>query len=254
MENGRPISKKRCMARIWDEFLTPQDKLASTTRGDRRFGFGERPALLMIDLYRWVFGDRPQPILEAIRDWPSTCGLAGWEAVPHIQRLLGAARAAGIPVIYSKDTDLDGSAVIGWAKSARGEAPSAPSPLSPAMADRRRRMNDIIDEVAPLPGELVITKAAPSVFWGTPLLGQLTARRIDTIIVTGESTSGCVRSAVVDGCTNRFNMIVAEECVFDRTQASHAINLFDMNQKYADVLPVDEIIEYLARRTARVPA
>jgi maleamate amidohydrolase len=107
------------------------------------------------------------------------------------------------------------------------------------------RMSDIIDEVAPLPGELVIAKAGPSVFSGTPLLGQLTARRIDTIIVCGESTSGCVRAAVVDGCTQRFNMIVAEECVFDRTQASHAINLFDMNQKYADVLPLEEIIAHL---------
>src|SRR5580692_10120405 len=66
------------MARLWDAFLTPQDKAASATRGDRRFGFGERPALLMIDLYRWVFGDRPQPLLEAMQDWPGTCGLAGW--------------------------------------------------------------------------------------------------------------------------------------------------------------------------------
>ena len=121
------------------------------------------------------------------------------------------------------------------------------------MAHRKRRANDIIDEVAPLPGELVITKASPSVFWGTPLLGQLSARRIDTLIVAGESTSGCVRSAVVDGCTNRFNMIVAEECVFDRTEASHAINLFDMNQKYADVLPLDEIVAFLAQHEMAVP-
>ena len=241
------------MARPWDALLTPQDKAIAASRGDRRFGFGERPALLMIDLYRWVFGDRPQPILEAIVDWPGSCGPAAWEAVPHIQRLLAAARAAGIPVIYSKNTEHDAS-VIAWAKSERSKSSRPARSLSPEMADRRRRMNDIIDEVAPLPGELVITKTAPSVFWGTPLLGQLTARRIDTVIVTGESTSGCVRSAVVDGCTNRFNMIVAEECVFDRTQASHAMNLFDMDQKYADVLPVDEIIAELGRREQRIPA
>jgi nicotinamidase-related amidase len=117
------------------------------------------------------------------------------------------------------------------------------------MAERRRRMGEIIPEVAPLPGELVIEKVSPSVFQGTPLVGQLVARRIDTLIVTGESTSGCVRAAVVDGCTSRFNMIVAEECVFDRVQASHAMNLFDMNDKYADVLPVDEIIAVLEQRT-----
>ena len=88
------------MTRVWDAFLSPQDKAALAGRPELRFGFGERPALLLIDLYRWVFGDRPQPLLDAINDWPSTCGMAGWNAVPHIQRLLAAGRAAGIPVIY----------------------------------------------------------------------------------------------------------------------------------------------------------
>jgi maleamate amidohydrolase len=239
------------MARPWDGYLTRQDEAVAESRGDRRFGFGERPALLMIDLYRWVFGDRPQPVLEAIRDWPGSCGLAAWESVPHIQRLLGAARAAGIPVIYSKNAD--DTALMAWSKSERSRSGKPSRPSSPEMADRRRRANDIIDEIAPLPGELVITKNAPSVFWGTPLFGQLTARGIDTIIVTGESTSGCVRSAVIDGCTNRFNMIVAQECVFDRMQVSHVMNLFDMDQKYADVLPVDEIIAHLSGRHGRLP-
>jgi maleamate amidohydrolase len=229
--------------RPWVAFLTEQDKASIAGRPDFRFGFGERPALLLIDLYRWVFGDRPQPLAEAMRDWPSSCGLAGWEALPHIQQLLTAARAASIPVIYSTDANLDGTSIVGWSKSQRA---AAARPATEAMTERRKHMSDIVDEVAPLPGELVITKSSPSVFWMTPLLGQLTARRIDTLIVAGESTSGCVRSAVVDGCTNRFNMIVAEECVFDRTQASHAINLFDMHQKYADVLPLTEVLALLA--------
>ncbi len=229
--------------RVWDAYLSDQDKASLAGRSDERLGFGTRPALLMVDLYRWVFGDRPQPLLEAQRDWPGSCGMAAWDALPHIERLLAAARAARIPVFYSTDVNIDGTAMVGWAKSQRG-AHRAPPP-SPEMAARRRRMNEIIDEVAPLPGELVFTKVAPSVFWGTPLISQLTAHGIDTVIVAGESTSGCVRSAVVDGCTNRYRMIVAEECVFDRTQASHAINLFDMHQKYADVLPVAEILDYL---------
>ena len=69
---------------------------------------------------------------------------------------------------------------------------------------------------------------------------------VDAIIACGESTSGCVRASVVDGCTNRYRMIVVEECVFDRHEAPHAINLFDMNQKYADVLPLAEVLEHLA--------
>jgi maleamate amidohydrolase len=230
------------MPRVWDAFLTPQDRLVDAGRSRGRFGFGERPALLLVDLYRAVFGDAPVALPEAMRDWPSSCGLAAWEAIPHIQRLLAAARAAEMPVIYSTDMNMHNTPLSAWSRSRlRGAA----VPDSPEMAARRSRMSDIIDEVAPLPGELVIAKAAPSVFSGTPLLGQLVARRVDTIVVCGESTSGCVRATVVDGCTQRFNMIVAEECTFDRTQASHAINLFDLNQKYADVLPLDEIIAHL---------
>ncbi len=77
-------------------------------------------------------------------------------------------------------------------------------------------------------------------------MGHLNSLGVDTIITCGESTSGCVRASVVDGCTNRYRMAVVEECVFDRHQATHAINLFDMNQKYADVLPLAEVLEYLA--------
>jgi maleamate amidohydrolase len=230
------------MPRVWDAFLTPQDRLVDAGRARGRFGFGERPALLLIDLYRAVFGDAPVALPEAMRDWPASCGLAAWEAIPHLQRLLAAARKAKIPVFFSTDMNMHETALYPWSRT-RNRGTSAPD--SPEMAARRARMNEIIDDVAPLPVELVIAKASPSVFWGTPLLGQLVARRIDTIIVGGESTSGCVRAAVVDGCTQRFNMIVAEECVFDRTQASHAINLFDMNQKYADVLPLDEIVTHL---------
>jgi maleamate amidohydrolase len=233
------------MSRVWDAYLTPQDKIVDATRSRGRFGFGRRPALLLVDLYRAVFGDGPVALPEAMTDWPSSCGLAAWEAVPHIQRLLGAARNAQIPVFYSTDMDMHATPMLSWSRARAGRVHV---PDSPEMAARRPRMNEIIDEVAPLPGELVIRKAAPSVFAGTPLLGQLVARGIDTILVGGESTSGCVRAAVVDGCTQRFNMIVAEECVFDRTEASHAINLFDMHQKYADVLPVEEIIAHLQTR------
>ncbi len=76
-------------------------------------------------------------------------------------------------------------------------------------------------------------------------MGHLNQLGVDTIITCGESTSGCVRASVVDGCTNRYRMIVVEEGVFDRHEATHAINLFDMHQKYADVLPLAEVLEYL---------
>ena len=228
-------------SRVWDPFLTEQDKAHLAGSTHRKMGFGQRPALLLVDLYRWVFGDEPQPLVEAIKDWPGSCGMAAWDSVPHIQTLLQAARDNGIPVIHV--TGLDHAGIEGW--TVRREAENTPQ-LSPEAADRRHRRWEIIDEVAPIEGEAVLRKSSPSAFWGTPLAGHLNYLGADTIIVCGESTSGCVRSSVVDGCTNRYRMVVVEECVFDRHEASHAINLFDMNQKYADVLPLAEVLEWMA--------
>lgn len=234
--------------RVWDRFLTEQDKAHLAASKHSRIGFGTRPALLLIDLYRWVFGDEPQPLLEAIKTWPGSCGLAAWNALPHIQRLLATAREVGIPVVHVTGLDADG--MLGWSEAAhrdsRHPATDRANP-DPAAQDRLRRRYDIVDEVAPIPGEPVLRKSSPSAFWGTPLVGHLKYLDVDTIIVAGESTSGCVRASVVDGTTNRFRMIVAEECVFDRHEAPHAINLFDMDQKYADVLPVDEVIAWMRR-------
>ena len=228
--------------RVWDKFLTEQDRAHLAMKGHKSFGFGSKPALLLIDLYRWVFGDKPEPLLEAIKTWPLSCGLAAWDALPHIRTILEKARQAGIPVIHVTGLEKE-SGVKEWAPSSRRAEKQ--NILSPEALDRQRRCFDIVDEVKPLPGEVVIRKTSPSAFWGTPLIGHLNFLDVDTIITCGESTSGCVRASVVDGCTFRFRMVVVEEGVFDRSQASHAINLFDMNQKYADVLPLAEVIGYL---------
>src|SRR5205823_4644308 len=115
----------------------------------------------------------------------------------------------------------------------------------------RRGRYDIVPQVAPIEGEVVLRKSAPSAFNGTPLLAHLTYLGVDTLIVGGESTSGCVRASVVDGCSYRYKMIVVEECVFDRHQAPHAMNLFDMHQKYADVLSLAAVEAHLRRATVR---
>lgn len=217
------------MARVWDAFLTEQDKATLAGKQPRRGGYGDRPAVLLIDLYRAVYGDKPEPILEAIKKWPATCGPAAWEAVPPIQRLLATARELGVPVVHT--TGLEG--MPGWHAH-----------RDPGNGDDQDRIQ-IIPEVAPIAGEVVIHKSSPSAFWGTPLAGYLNQLGVDTLLVGGESTSGCVRASVVDGCTYRYRMIVVEECVFDRHQAAHAINLFDLNQKYADVLSLDEVTEWM---------
>jgi maleamate amidohydrolase len=191
-----------------------------------------------------VFGDRPQPLLEAIKDWPGSCGPVAWDALPHIQRLLQAARDVDMPVVHVTGLHPSESGVSGWSSGRNRNARSGYLG-SNAPDDKRSRMYDIVDELAPIPGEAFLRKASPSAFFGTPVVSHLTQLGIDTIIVAGESTSGCVRASVVDGCTYRYNMVVVEECVFDRHQTTHAINLFDMHQKYADVLGVEEVTAWV---------
>ena len=231
--------------RVWDEFLTEQDRAHLVATNGRALrddapAFGQRPLLLLVDLYRWVFGDEAQPLLDAVHTWPATCGPAAWEALPHIERLLRAARQASLPVIHV--TGMEG--IEHW-------HPDAAEPAAQdAEAEARRRYAErftIMPSVTPVAGEPVLRKAAPSAFFGTPLAAYLHQLRVDTLVVAGESTSGCVRATVVDAASLRYDVTVVEECVFDRHQASHAINLFDMAQKYADVLERDEIIAQLSK-------
>jgi maleamate amidohydrolase len=229
--------------RVWDRFLTEQDKLHIAASGDRkrRVGFGKKTALVIVDMYRGVFGDKPEPLLEAIKTWPGSCGLAAWDTLPAFQTLLAEARAADIPIVHV--TAMDQAGVEGW--SVRRGTPKPKLPDDPAERDRQLRRADIVDELAPLPGEAIIRKVTPSAFCGTPLLAHLNFNDIDTVIAVGESTSGCLRATVVDGTSYRLRMIVAEECSFDRHEGPHAMNLFDMHQKYADVLPLSEVVAYL---------
>jgi len=224
--------------RVWDPYLTAQDRAHLAASPERRVGFGRSPALLLIDLYRWVFGDEPRPLLEAVKTWPGSCGLAAWDALPHLQQLLGVAREVGLPVVHI--TGLEDSGMLGW-----GEAAHSGVGRGTSTREQRRGRYDIIPQLAPIPGEVMLRKTTPSAFNGTPLLAHLNYLGIDTLIVGGESTSGCVRASVVDGCSYRFKVTVVEECVFDRHQAAHAMNLFDMHQKYADVLPLAEVEPYL---------
>ena len=223
--------------RGWDAFLTEQDKAHQAYLGEKQHGpLGKNPVVLVIDDYYSVLGLEREPILESIKTWPSSTGLEGWAAIDETVGLLAAARADGVPVIYCHGMEGFPSP---WARRGGGNR------LAHLPEDMRRKANQIVDEIAPQPGELVIKKSAPSVFQGTPLMFHLTYEGIDTIIACGETTSGCVRASVVDGATYRFRMGVVEECCFDRTQASHWMNLFDMNRKYAEVMPKAQAIAYM---------
>ena len=227
--------------RVWDRFLTERDRARNALQPASRKGAGSRPVLLMVDLYRWAFGDEPTPLLEAIRDWPGSCGEAGWDAIPHIQRVLGRARELGVPVVH-----ISGFAGMAGRRTQRRVGTDAAS-------DKLARRYDLMPEVGPADDEVVLRKVSPSAFHGTPLIDHLVGLGADTVVVCGESTSGCVRATVVDAKSHRLKVLIPEPCVFDRDEASHAINLYDMDQKYADVLTVDEVLAYL-EQTAKVPA
>lgn len=224
----------------WEKYLSERDKEHDKLWGKKGLrGFGEKPALLLIDIYYSVLGLKREPIFESMKLWPSSTGLEGWDAVDRTAELLSVARECSIPVIYAKG--LPGLAP--WVRSKR-----KPSPL---MTDELRKKGmEIVDEVKPIAGELVIEKSAPSVFQGTPLIFQLISLGIDTVICAGETTSGCVRATVVDGATYRYKMGIVSDCCFDRTESSHYINLYDMHQKYGDVVDRDFIANYFRRIAA----
>ena len=231
---------------IWTKFLTERDKAVFRAAGyGARAGFGKRPALLVIDVSYNFCGDRPEPILESIKRWPNSCGEDAWTGIAAIKTLVEACRAKGVPVIYTTgqyradDWDIGSWA---WKNSRSDEWAGAPATNLDG--------NEIVPDIAPGPKDVVVKKQKPSGFYGTPLQSYLTLLGCDSVIVTGTTTSGCVRATVLDAFSNNYRVIVAEEGCFDRSQASHAINLCDMHAKYADVIPAAEVLDYIGQLPA----
>jgi nicotinamidase-related amidase len=226
----------------WDDVIDDEIRqIANNYQG--RMGQRGRPALLCIDNYNAVFGDRPEPVLEAMRRFPSSCGLAAWNALEPTQRIMAAARAAGLPVIHTTRDDLSES-----------DASKMSSTKRHAYGADRGWDHAFFPPLAPQPGELVIRKTRASAFYGTSLAAHLVQLDVNTLICVGNSTSGCVRASVLEGFMHGYSMAVVEECVFDRNWLSHKVNLFDMHCKYADVLFVEEALEYIERVRPQVAA
>ena len=194
-----------------------------------RLGFGKSPALINVDFVN-SFNDA---------EWFGGGNID--DAVKRTVGLLEAARRNNLPVVFTRVIYAeDGSnAGVFVEKAPRLAELTADHPMS-----------QIVPELEPINGEAVFDKTEASAFFGTSLAAWLTYRGVDTVIVTGATTSGCVRATVVDACAHNFRPIVAEDCVGDRAIGPHEANLFDMGRKYADVMPRDEIIAVLDKIAA----
>jgi maleamate amidohydrolase len=221
--------------KIWESFLTPADHaVVARGRFGRRMGFGLRPAVVVIDAQKYMVGEAG-----ADEQWPSSCGDIGRKAVSEIARIVEAAQDANVPCFFSLfELDPQGRDIGVYA--------------------RKRDLLEIdhwclagstgaqmVSELKPGGQDIVFVKKKPSGFHGTPLLGYLIDRQIDTVIIVGGATSNCIRATVFDAASYNLRAIVVQEAVFDRIPISHAISLFDMDRQFADVVSMDEALQFL---------
>lgn len=216
--------------RPWSTIISEEEQRAYRAAGfGRSSGWGTKPALLIIDVQYRTIGSRPEPFWDSIKEFPTSCGEAGWNAVRALQPLLAQFRERAWPVLYphvARKQNYDAGRL----------AAKVPSIMS--IPDHGY---DFVREIAPTGGDILIPKKHPSAFFGTALISHLVDLNVDTLITTGCTTSGCVRATVVDAFSYNFRVVVPQECVYDRSEISHAVNLFDLSEKYADVLTTEEV-------------
>lgn len=219
---------------IWDDVISAEDQKAYAAAGfGRKSGLGKRPALLIIDVQYRTVGTERKPFWEAIKEFPTSCGEVGWRAVDALVPLVALFRERGWPVMYPHVAPKQAYDAGRLAEKV------------PAIMNISAKGYEFVAEVAPHEGDVLIPKKHPSAFFGTAMASHLIDHGIDTVVVAGCTTSGCVRGTVVDAFSLNFKVAVPTECVYDRGQTSHKVNLFDMAQKYADVMPTGELITQL---------
>lgn len=191
-----------------------------------RLGFGSHAALVIID-FALAYLEEGSPLYAGVEDTLASC-----------ERVLDAARTADIPVILTR-VEFHPGGVDGGVFYRKVAAL--------ACFDRGNPLAELAPSLKPEPGDIVVTKQYPSAFFGTSLASTLTSLGVDTVIVTGVSTSGCVRATALDACQYGFIPIVVRQAVGDRSEAVHEANLFDLDAKYADVVDEAEVLAYLGR-------
>ena len=222
------------MSRPWDNIIGQDEINAYNAAGfGKSSGLGKRPALLIIDVQYRTVGTTPMPFWQSIEEFPTSCGQVGWNAVTHIKSLLNYFRKRKWPVLYpyvAPKMNFDQGRL---------------AEKVPALMGVAEKGYEFVADIAPQPEDILLPKKHPSAFFGTPLVSYLVDKNVDTLVVTGCTTSGCVRGSVVDGFAYNFRIVVPHDAVYDRSDTSHAVNLFDMSAKYADVMTTSETISRL---------
>ncbi|MGH7827379.1 MAG: isochorismatase family protein [Candidatus Binatia bacterium] len=220
--------------REWETFFPDEERKMYEKAGYKgKQEFGRNPALLIIDVITGFTGTKSMDVMDAIDEFPTSCGKVAWDALPKIQQLLQACREADVSVIYST-SDPDFKAAFGNATKRGVDA-----------TDFEKIATEFPEMIKPQEGEFIVRKARASAFFGTHLITYLVRKNIDCLLVTGTSTCGCVRGTVLDGYSFGYPVFVVEECVFDRSRTSHLVNLFEMNAKYASVVQLADALKYL---------
>lgn len=202
------------------------EKMAQGGGTFRKWGLGKRPALLVVDMTRAFVEDR----------YPTGWAETGEPCAAAIARLLGQCRKWSVPTIYTVGIVTDHDAEIGaWFQGGDGSKGRFPF-TGP------EESNEVADAIRPLDSEIVISKAKPSAFFGTQMASLLNYWNVDSLIVTGMVTSGCIRATVVDAFSLNYRVVVPVDAVADRSQISHRVSLIDMGAKYADLTTVDALL------------
>jgi maleamate amidohydrolase len=218
------------LAKEWVQRLPEEERNRYEKIGLRGTqSMGKRPALLIIDCTLGFTGSKPQPVEQAALEYPTACGQTAWDAMQSISQAASRFRELQLPVIYTV-MDLAQEEYAGGATKWKGNNfQSMPG------------YNDFAEPIRPMAGDWVMPKTKASVFFQTPLLPYLIKQNVDSLVVCGGSTSGCVRASAVDGLSNGFTCFVMEDGCFDRSRFAHNNNLFDLDAKYASVQTWQEL-------------
>ena len=222
------MSDNQIKKRVWDPYI-PEPFLSKVARQRESPHITRKSALLVIDLYNLVFEGGNRSVNEdgLLDRFPATCGEKAYQAIQPTNQLISLFRDNGLPIFFStKDfekSQKDGNATLRPRKKAKAED------------------YQIFPEIDFRPTDNLVKKLRASAFFNTGLNDQLARLDVANLFIVGESTSGCIRASVVDAFSLGYQICVVEDCVFDQNPVSHAVNLYDMQHKYGQVIKLSEL-------------